>query len=324
MAGRAGDRRPARLRRRPAERPRARRRPGDGGTPRGAARCRGRVRRPGAGRRGLHGAGAPRPLLRRRRPRRAPPVQLRADPAAVGGRGGSRARSPRTRRRCRPPRGPTGCSATTTSTGSRAGSAPAQARVAAMLLLTLRGTPTLYYGDELGLPDAHVPPERIVDVAGRDPERSPMPWTRGGPHAGFSTAEPWLPMVDDAGAWSVEAQRDGPGLDARRSTGGCSRSAARSRRSMPAAGRPSRRPRAWSRSTGRHGGLAVPGRAQPRGRAGGRRGGRHLDVALSTHLDRDASLGPAMRRRGVVLRADVRVGGRRATLRAMDSGARQG
>ena len=91
---------------------------------------------------------------------------------------------------------------------SRIGSA--QARVAAMLLLTLRGTPTLYYGDELGLPDAAVPPERIVDVAGRDPERSPMPWSRGGPHAGFSAAEPWLPMVDDAGARSVEAQRDDP------------------------------------------------------------------------------------------------------------------
>jgi alpha-glucosidase len=87
----------------------------------------------------------------------------------------------------------------------------AQARVAAMLLLTLRGTPTLYYGDELGLPDAVIPPTRVVDVVGRDPERSPMPWTRGGPHAGFSDAEPWLPMVDDAGAWSVEAQRDDPG-----------------------------------------------------------------------------------------------------------------
>jgi alpha-glucosidase len=85
-----------------------------------------------------------------------------------------------------------------------------QARVAAMLLLTLRGTPTIYYGDELGLPDADVPAARVVDVAGRDPERAPMPWTRGGPHAGFSTAEPWLPMVEDAGAWSVEAQGDDP------------------------------------------------------------------------------------------------------------------
>ena len=86
----------------------------------------------------------------------------------------------------------------------------AQARVAAMLLLTLRGTPTLYYGDELGLPDATVPPERIVDVDGRDPERSPMPWTGSDPNAGFSVGEPWLPMVDDAGSWSVEAQRADP------------------------------------------------------------------------------------------------------------------
>lgn len=85
----------------------------------------------------------------------------------------------------------------------------AQARVAAMLLLTLRGTPTLYYGDELGLPDVPVPPDRVVDVAGRDPERSPMPWTTG-PGAGFSTGEPWLPMTDDPGTFSVEAQERDP------------------------------------------------------------------------------------------------------------------
>src|SRR5213075_3545110 len=50
-----------------------------------------------------------------------------------------------------------------------------QARVAAMLLLTLRGTPTLYYGDELGMPDVEIPPERVVDPfaeMGRDPERT--------------------------------------------------------------------------------------------------------------------------------------------------------
>ena len=79
-----------------------------------------------------------------------------------------------------------------------------------MLLLTLRGTPTIYYGDELGLPDADVPPGRVVDVAGRDPERSPMPWARRGPNAGFSDGEPWLPMVDDAATLSVEAQRADP------------------------------------------------------------------------------------------------------------------
>ena len=76
-----------------------------------------------------------------------------------------------------------------------------------MLLLTLRGTPTIYQGDELGLPDAEVGPGRVVDVAGRDPQRSPMPWTVG-PHAGFSAEDPWLPMHADAGTRSVEAQRD--------------------------------------------------------------------------------------------------------------------
>jgi alpha-glucosidase len=86
----------------------------------------------------------------------------------------------------------------------------ARARVAAMLLLTLRGTPTLYYGDELGLPDVHVPPSRVVDVAGRDPERSPMPWTTGGPAAGFTTGVPWLPMTDDPATFSLEAQARDP------------------------------------------------------------------------------------------------------------------
>jgi alpha-glucosidase len=85
----------------------------------------------------------------------------------------------------------------------------AQARVAAMLLLTLRGTPTLYYGDELGMLDVAVPADRVVDVDGRDPERSPMPWTTG-PGAGFTTGEPWLPMTDDAGTYSVEAQAADP------------------------------------------------------------------------------------------------------------------
>ncbi|HEY3336072.1 MAG TPA: alpha-amylase family glycosyl hydrolase [Candidatus Limnocylindrales bacterium] len=86
----------------------------------------------------------------------------------------------------------------------------ARARVAAMLLLTLRGTPTIYNGDELGLPDAEVAPDRVVDVDGRDPERSPIPWVMAAPNAGFSAAEPWLPMVAGAAGLSVEAQRRDP------------------------------------------------------------------------------------------------------------------
>ncbi len=78
-----------------------------------------------------------------------------------------------------------------------------QARIGQMLLLTLRGTPTCYYGDELGMRDITVPPELQFDPQGkadpalsRDPARSPMQWDSG-PVAGFSTAQPWLPLTDD-------------------------------------------------------------------------------------------------------------------------------
>jgi alpha-glucosidase len=89
-----------------------------------------------------------------------------------------------------------------------------QARVAAMLLYTLRGTPFVYQGDELGLPDAPVEPERAVDVDGRDPERAPMPWSppsEAGPGAGFTTGTPWLPLVSDAEELAVERQLGDPG-----------------------------------------------------------------------------------------------------------------
>ena len=87
--------------------------------------------------------------------------------------------------------------------GSRVG--PAQARLAAMLLLTLRGTPTLYNGDEIGMQDVSIPPDAVRDPFernvpgrgfGRDPERTPMQWDAG-PHAGFSAETPWLPIADD-------------------------------------------------------------------------------------------------------------------------------
>jgi alpha-glucosidase len=80
-----------------------------------------------------------------------------------------------------------------------------QARVAAMLLLTLRGTPTLYYGDELGLTDVPIPSNQIHDPAGRDPERTPMLWDST-PNAGFTTGTPWLPLGPHAATRNVAAQ----------------------------------------------------------------------------------------------------------------------
>jgi alpha-glucosidase len=80
-------------------------------------------------------------------------------------------------------------------------------RCALLLLLTLRGTPMLYYGDELGLPQTPIPAERVLDVAGRDGARTPMPWSDE-PGGGFTAAdvEPWLPFGDLAGC-NVAGQR---------------------------------------------------------------------------------------------------------------------
>jgi alpha-glucosidase len=89
------------------------------------------------------------------------------------------------------------------------GLGPARARAVLLLLYALRGTPFVYQGEELGLPDARIPADRIVDVDGRDPERAPMPWrppSATGPAAGFSDGEPWLPPVEDAEALCVERQ----------------------------------------------------------------------------------------------------------------------
>jgi alpha-glucosidase len=90
-----------------------------------------------------------------------------------------------------------------------------QARLAAMMLLTLRGTPTLYYGDELGMENGLIPPEKIQDPQGinlgaersRDVCRTPMQWDAS-PYAGFSHSEPWLPVSADFSTRNVvnEAQ----------------------------------------------------------------------------------------------------------------------
>ncbi|HEX9951330.1 MAG TPA: alpha-amylase family glycosyl hydrolase [Rubricoccaceae bacterium] len=97
---------------------------------------------------------------------------------------------------------------------------PAGARLAAVLLLTLRGTPTLYAGDEIGTPDVDVPPDRIRDPAGlrvpgtgRDSGRTPMAWDAS-PSAGFSEAPPdalWLPLHAGHETLNVAAQLADPG-----------------------------------------------------------------------------------------------------------------
>ena len=100
-----------------------------------------------------------------------------------------------------------------------------QARVAAMLLLTLRGTPTLYYGEEIGMRDVPVPAELVQDPYevrvpglgfGRDPERTPMQWSSQ-PGAGFCSplVAPWLPLAGEATRVNVAVQsgRDGSTLD---------------------------------------------------------------------------------------------------------------
>ena len=91
-----------------------------------------------------------------------------------------------------------------------------RARVALMMLLTLRGTPFLYYGDEIGMPEVPQDAETALDPVARrtgDPSdnrdvcRTPMQWSDE-PGGGFTTAEakPWLP-IGDVAACNVEAQR---------------------------------------------------------------------------------------------------------------------
>ena len=109
----------------------------------------------------------------------------------------------------------------------------AQARIAAIMLLTLRGTPTLYYGDELGLENGVIPPEKIQDPLAlklglertRDVCRTPMQWNED-PNAGFSDVEPgsgepfdgaqdrpiepWLPVSADCATRNVASQSAHP------------------------------------------------------------------------------------------------------------------
>jgi len=94
----------------------------------------------------------------------------------------------------------------------------ARAKVAAALLLTVKGTPFLYYGEEIGMRDGKIKRSEIVDpvglrywpfFGGRDPERTPMQWN-GKPSAGFSTGKPWLPVHKNYVTLNVESQENDP------------------------------------------------------------------------------------------------------------------
>jgi alpha-glucosidase len=94
------------------------------------------------------------------------------------------------------------------------------ARAAAVLILTARGTPFLYYGEEIGMGDTVIPPGESVDAAAdyvaddyewwdRSPARTPMPWASG-VRSGFTTGVPWLRLGDDAAKRNVSAQAADP------------------------------------------------------------------------------------------------------------------
>jgi alpha-glucosidase len=93
-----------------------------------------------------------------------------------------------------------------------------QAKAAQMLLLTLRGTPTCYYGDELGMQDVAIPAELMHDPQGkenpqhsRDPQRTPMQWDTS-PNAGFCPpgVRPWLPVANDYQTYNVAVEQHDP------------------------------------------------------------------------------------------------------------------
>ncbi|MCD4752491.1 MAG: DUF3459 domain-containing protein [Anaerolineaceae bacterium] len=97
-----------------------------------------------------------------------------------------------------------------------------QAKVANMMLLTLRGTLTTYYGEELGMTDTKIPPEfiqdppavnhpEIADIVGRDPERTPMQWDDS-PNAGFSAegVQTWVPVNENFTRVNTVAETQDP------------------------------------------------------------------------------------------------------------------
>jgi alpha-glucosidase len=104
------------------------------------------------------------------------------------------------------------------TTRYRMGEDDRKAKLAAFMLLTLRGTPFLYYGEEIGMRDIHLSRHEILDppgrkywpfYVGRDGCRSPMQWN-GKEHAGFSESLPWLPVHPDYLTRNVENQSGDP------------------------------------------------------------------------------------------------------------------
>jgi alpha-glucosidase len=104
-----------------------------------------------------------------------------------------------------------------------------------VLLLTLRGTPFLYAGEELGLEDAAIPASRVVDPGGRDGCRAPVPWSSAPDH-GWGVEDPWLPWPPDPETRNAETLRSDEGsilhlyrrlLAARRGSAGLRRGSCR-------------------------------------------------------------------------------------------------
>jgi alpha-glucosidase len=94
----------------------------------------------------------------------------------------------------------------------------AKARLRAVMLLTLKGTPFIYYGDEIGMENTHIPKRKINDLygklfwpfyKGRDKSRTPMQWNNSA-HAGFSSEEPWLPVNKNYRTINVESESEDP------------------------------------------------------------------------------------------------------------------
>ncbi|MEO6208080.1 MAG: alpha-amylase family glycosyl hydrolase, partial [Candidatus Limnocylindrales bacterium] len=126
-------------------------------------------------------------------------------------------------------------------TASVTAAMPAQdaiAKAAAVILLTVRGTPFLYYGEEIGMGDADIPADESIDPPAarvtadfpwwdRSRSRTPMPWT-GGPNGGFSPVRPWLRLGNDTAERNVAAQAADPD-----SVLACYRRLLRARRASP-------------------------------------------------------------------------------------------